>query len=147
MARVLYLDCYSGASGDMLIGALLDAGLPFELLRAALGSLALEDECAVSVERVSRSGVGASKFVVTETAADTGRHRHRHLPGITKLVDRSALSAAAKATGESVVSSAGGDRGGDPPDAGREGAPARSGRARLDRRHCRRRVRAGVVRG
>ena len=97
MARVLYLDCYSGASGDMLIGALLDAGLPFELLRAALGSLALDDECAVSVERVSRSGIGASKFVVTETAADTGRHRHRHLSGITKLVDRSALSTDAKA--------------------------------------------------
>ena len=97
MARVLYLDCYSGASGDMLIGALLDAGLPFELLRGALGSLALDDECAVSVERVSRSGIGASKFVVTETAVDTGGHRHRHLPGITKLVERSALSAGAKA--------------------------------------------------
>ena len=97
MARVLYLDCYSGASGDMLIGALLDAGLPFELLRGALGSLALDDECAVSVERVSRSGIGASKFVVTETAVDTGGHRHRHLPGITKLVERSALSADAKA--------------------------------------------------
>ena len=97
MARVLYLDCFSGASGDMLIGALLDAGLPFELLRGALGSLALDHECAVSVERVSRSGIGASKFVVTETAADAGGHRHRHLPGITKLVDGSALSPASKA--------------------------------------------------
>jgi hypothetical protein len=97
MARVLYLDCFSGASGDMLIGALLDAGLPFDLLRGALGSLAIDDECAVSVERVSRSGVGAAQFIVTQTAADAGRHRHRHLPGITKLVDRSALSVDAKA--------------------------------------------------
>jgi hypothetical protein len=97
MARVLYLDCYSGASGDMLIGALLDAGLPFKLLRAALGSLALDDECAVSVERVNRSGIGASKFVVTETGADSDGHRHRHLPAITKMVDRSALSTDAKA--------------------------------------------------
>jgi len=97
MARVLYLDCFSGASGDMLIGALLDAGLPFDLLRGALGSLAIDDECAVSVERVSRSGVGAAQFIVTETAADAGSHRHRHLPGITKLVDRSALSVDAKA--------------------------------------------------
>lgn len=96
MARVLYLDCYSGASGDMLIGALLDAGLPFELLRGALGSLALDDECTVSVEPVSRSGIGASKFVVTETGADTGGHKHRHLSGIRKLVDRSALSTSAK---------------------------------------------------
>ena len=97
MARVLYLDCFSGASGDMLIGALLDAGLPFDLLRGALGSLAIDDECAVSVERVSRSGVGAAQFIVTQTAADAGSHRHRHLPGITKLVDRSALSVDAKA--------------------------------------------------
>ncbi len=97
MARVLYLDCFSGASGDMLIGALLDAGLPFDLLREALGSLAIDDECAVSVERVSRSGVGAAQFIVTQTAADAGSHRHRHLPGITKLVDRSALSVDAKA--------------------------------------------------
>jgi uncharacterized protein (TIGR00299 family) protein len=97
MARVLYLDCFSGASGDMLIGALLDAGLPFDLLREALGSLAIDDECAVSVERVSRSGVGAAQFIVTQTAADAGSHRHRHLSGITKLVDRSALSVDAKA--------------------------------------------------
>ncbi len=97
MARVLYLDCFSGASGDMLIGALLDAGLPLDLLRGALGSLAIDDECAVSVERVSRSGVGAAQFIVTQTAADAGRHRHRHLPGITALVDRSVLSVDAKA--------------------------------------------------
>ncbi|MDP6582737.1 MAG: nickel pincer cofactor biosynthesis protein LarC [Vicinamibacterales bacterium] len=97
MGRILYLDCYSGASGDMLIGALLDAGLPFDTLRAALGSLALEDECRVSAERVSRSGIGATKFTVTETTGEAaGTHRHRHLPGITKLVDQSALSDSSK---------------------------------------------------
>ena len=97
MSRILYLDCFSGASGDMVIGALLDAGLPFESLRAALGSLALGDECTVSVERVSRSGVGATKFTVTETVGESGTHGHRHLPGITKLVDRSALADGSKA--------------------------------------------------
>ena len=97
MGRILYLDCYSGASGDMLIGALLDAGLPFDTLRAALGSLALEDECRVSAERVSRWGIGATKFTVTETTGEVGgTHRHRHLPGITKLVDQSALSDSSK---------------------------------------------------
>ena len=97
MGRVLYLDCFSGASGDMLIGALLDAGLEFDTLRTALGSLALDDECTVSVERVSRSGIAATKFTVAETTGDAGgTHRHRHLAGITKLVDRSALSEASK---------------------------------------------------
>ena len=97
MSRILYLDCFSGASGDMLIGALLDAGLPFDTLRTALGSLALDDECTVSAERVSRSGIAATKFTVTETPADAGAaHRHRHLPGITRLVERSALSDSSK---------------------------------------------------
>ena len=96
MARILYLDCFSGASGDMVIGALLDAGLPFERLEEALGSLALGDECAVSAEAVTRSGVGATKFTVTEAARDGGGHPHRHLSGILKLVDRSALPDASR---------------------------------------------------
>ena len=97
MGRILYLDCFSGASGDMLIGGLLDAGLPFDTLRTALGSLALEDECTVSAERVSRSGIAATRFTVTETTSNAGAtHRHRHLSGITKLVDRSALSNTSK---------------------------------------------------
>ena len=97
MGRILYLDCFSGASGDMLIGALLDAGLPFDMLRTALGSLALDDECTVSAEQVSRSGIAATKFTVAETTGDAGgTHRHRHLAGITTLVERSALSDASK---------------------------------------------------
>ena len=97
MGRILYLDCFSGASGDMVIGALLDAGLPFERLQEALGSLALGDECTVSAEPVSRSGVGATKFTVTETARDGGGHPHRHLSGILKLVDRSSLADGSRA--------------------------------------------------
>ena len=96
MSRILYLDCFSGASGDMLIGALLDAGLPFDTLRAAVGSLALDDGCTVSAQRVSRSGIAATKFTVAETPGDAGTHRHRHLTGITKLVERSALSDSSK---------------------------------------------------
>ena len=48
MARVAYFDCFSGASGDMILGALLDAGLPFETLQAELSKLALP-EGALSV--------------------------------------------------------------------------------------------------
>ena len=39
---MLYLDCFSGASGDMMLGALIDLGLPVDALKGALGSLALE---------------------------------------------------------------------------------------------------------
>jgi pyridinium-3,5-bisthiocarboxylic acid mononucleotide nickel chelatase len=63
VSRVLYFDCFSGIAGDMVLGALLDAGLPLEDLKRALGSLAL-DGCAVSAERVLRAGVSATKFRV-----------------------------------------------------------------------------------
>ena len=39
MAKILYFDCFAGASGDMVLGALLDAGLPLGELESALGSL------------------------------------------------------------------------------------------------------------
>ena len=89
---MLYLDCFSGASGDMVLGALLDLGLPVDGLRAALGSLALEYG-DVSAERVSRAGVSATKFHLhdnRELPPDPG-HRHYHLKGIVNAIRRSAL--------------------------------------------------------
>ena len=65
MARVLYLDCFSGISGDMFLGACLDAGLPLDDLRAALGSLALSG-FDVRAERVLRAGVSATKFITDQ---------------------------------------------------------------------------------
>jgi uncharacterized protein (TIGR00299 family) protein len=73
MSRILYFDCFNGASGDMVLGALLDAGLPLDELRRALGSLAL-DGAAVSATRVLRAGVSATKFIVEEH----GENAHRH---------------------------------------------------------------------
>ena len=60
MAKIAYFDCFSGASGDMVLGALLDLGLPLEALRGALGSLAIEYG-GVSAERVLRAGVSATQ--------------------------------------------------------------------------------------
>jgi uncharacterized protein (DUF111 family) len=40
--KVLYFDCFNGAAGDMILGALIDAGVPLEAVRRALGSLAIE---------------------------------------------------------------------------------------------------------
>src|SRR5690242_7479429 len=77
MARVLYFDCFSGISGDMALGALLDAGLPFDRLQAALGSLALGD-AHVHAERVLRAGVTATKFSVHEHRHGDGAHAHAH---------------------------------------------------------------------
>jgi pyridinium-3,5-bisthiocarboxylic acid mononucleotide nickel chelatase len=73
VSRVLYFDCFSGISGDMTIGALLDAGLPLEELQRALGSLALGD-CRVHAEKVLRAGMSATKFCVGEHVAGSTVH-------------------------------------------------------------------------
>ena len=75
MSRILYFDCFSGISGDMTLGALLDAGLPLEELRRALGSLMI-DGCHVHAERVLRAGVSATKFRVH--SHENGHHDHDH---------------------------------------------------------------------
>ncbi len=98
MSRVLYFDCFSGISGDMALGALLDAGLPLDALKDALGSLAL-GQVELRADKVLRAGVSATKFRVVDHAAanaDPNHHPHRHLPKIFKMIDESALSAAAR---------------------------------------------------
>jgi pyridinium-3,5-bisthiocarboxylic acid mononucleotide nickel chelatase len=91
-----YLDCFSGASGDMMLGALLDLGLPLDTLRAALGSLAIEYG-DVTAERVTRAGVTATKFRLIEkdssSANQAASHTHHHLKHIVAAIRRSSLSA------------------------------------------------------
>jgi uncharacterized protein (TIGR00299 family) protein len=91
MSKVLYFDCFSGISGDMVLGALLDAGLPLDELTRALGSLAVSGY-DIRAERVLRANVSATKFIVREApvtghqAPGTGHqapgtapdHRHDH---------------------------------------------------------------------
>jgi uncharacterized protein (TIGR00299 family) protein len=91
VGKTLYFDCFSGASGDMILGALLDAGVPLEALRGALGSLAIEHG-VLSTERVLRAGISATKFRLLEPAhaaavsapgdtagASPGELRHSHV--------------------------------------------------------------------
>jgi hypothetical protein len=90
---MLYLDCFSGASGDMILGALLDLGLPLDALKSALGSLALEYG-DVGAEKVLRAGVTATKFRLHDTRppAPAGSHAHYHLKGIVNRIQKSSLS-------------------------------------------------------
>src|SRR4030095_15379974 len=68
MARILYFDCFSGISGDMVLGAFLDVGLPLDDLKRALGSLAMSG-FDVTASRVLRAGVSATQFRVREHSA------------------------------------------------------------------------------
>src|SRR4051812_21263294 len=90
---MLYLDCFSGASGDMVLGALIDLGLPLDALRSALGSLAL-DYGTISADRVQRAGVSATKFRLHENnPGNAPSHGHHHLKHIVAAIRKSALSA------------------------------------------------------
>lgn len=113
---ILYFDCFAGAAGDMILGALLDAGVPFDELRRALGSLAV-DGWDVSMDRVIKTGVTATKFRVHEHShihagshqhdppspghthagfGEAGSHAHHSLKEIETAIRRSSLSAAGK---------------------------------------------------
>ena len=77
--KTLYFDCVCGAAGDMIAGALIDAGADFETLRTALGSLQIGG-FAVSVERVKKKGIEATQFRVDVDASAPQPHRHlRHV--------------------------------------------------------------------
>jgi uncharacterized protein (TIGR00299 family) protein len=85
---IVYLDCSAGISGDMFLGALLDAGLSLESLRQALGALALEGYI-VECEPCSDRGLRGSRFRVLFTA---GEQPARHLSDIKTLLEASTLA-------------------------------------------------------
>lgn len=61
--KVAYFDCFAGISGDMIVGALLDLGLPLEELEAGLNKIAVGDY-EVSAKKVTKQHIGATKFNV-----------------------------------------------------------------------------------
>lgn len=69
MTRIAYFDCFSGASGDMLLGALLDAGASLETLRTELGKLPVSGY-ALDVEHIVSQGVSGTRLVVRDLAQE-----------------------------------------------------------------------------
>ncbi|HMC60791.1 MAG TPA: nickel pincer cofactor biosynthesis protein LarC [Candidatus Solibacter sp.] len=90
MPITCYLDAFSGISGDMLVGALADAGADQTAITDAIASL--DTGAVVSFSQVKRCGIGATRFQVDvqETSA------HRHLSHIVKMIEKARLSARAK---------------------------------------------------
>lgn len=84
--RVAHFDCFSGISGDMVLGALLDAGVDAAPIRAALDSLGLA--IGLEAEKVKRCGFAATKATVQ--AAD--QEDYRFLPDVEAILARGALS-------------------------------------------------------
>ena len=80
-----YLDAFSGISGDMLVGALVDAGADKAVLTEALVSLGTG--ASFTFEKVVRGGVAATKFHVSAEHS----HHHRHLKDIRAMIEAAAL--------------------------------------------------------
>jgi pyridinium-3,5-bisthiocarboxylic acid mononucleotide nickel chelatase len=87
VSRVAYFDCASGASGDMVLGAVVDLGLPVETLRHDLDALALPGY-RLEARRVTRGGLAATQV---EVVADPPASGHRHLHHILELLQASSL--------------------------------------------------------
>ena len=92
--KAAYFDCPSGASGDMILGALLDAGVSLEALRAELRKLPLAG-WELTAREVRRGAFRATKADVEIDAR--AHHRERSLGEVLKLLGDSALDPAVKA--------------------------------------------------
>ncbi len=77
MRRILYLDAQAGISGDMFVGALLDAGADFEILRRDVASLNL-DGFQIRATRVIRKGLTGTKFDVLDNNTGKNVDEHHH---------------------------------------------------------------------
>jgi pyridinium-3,5-bisthiocarboxylic acid mononucleotide nickel chelatase len=126
--RIAYLDCFSGISGDMFLGALVDAGVSPKLLEDTVA--ALDIGARLEISRVTRGGIAATKVDVyshgekdlprevfleqrkhdhAQTHAHDAPHKHsgehshgeihgRGLTGIRKIIEKASVIATAKAT-------------------------------------------------
>jgi len=94
--RICYIDAFSGIGGDMLVGALADAGADQQALVCALETLGTG--ATFRFEKTKRAGVAATKFHVLGGEA----RAHRHLPQILRMIDAADLPQRAKRDASAV---------------------------------------------
>jgi uncharacterized protein (TIGR00299 family) protein len=85
--RIAYFDCFSGASGDMILGSMVDAGLSARLLRQELNKLHLPS-VQIKMRKVMRGGIGGTQALVEGKGE---KRHHRNLKEMLRVIDRSDL--------------------------------------------------------
>lgn len=96
--RIAYFDAFSGISGDMTIGAFIDAGLNLEEFKDELQKLNLKNY-EIGVSKITRHGISATKFDVVVKEPE---YKHRHLSDIFEIIDKSSLSEFVKQTSKKI---------------------------------------------
>jgi hypothetical protein len=96
--KLLFYDCFSGISGDMNLGAMIDLGIDRTYLVDELNKLNLKGWELV-VEKAQRHGITGTKVTVKQTRHE---HIHRHLSDIEKIINESALDLKTKELGRKI---------------------------------------------
>ena len=101
--KIAYFDCFAGAAGDMIVAAMLDAGLNADFLKSQLATLGLTN-LDIKVSQTSRAGLRALSFipVVNMEHPEGKEHQHRNLKDITEIITKSGISEKAKKTALAV---------------------------------------------
>ena len=124
--KIAYFDCFSGISGDMTLGALVDVGVPSEILTDGLATLKLDAEFSLRFEKAVKHSITGTRAIVDVHPAHTDSHEKkahshghghshthehshhhehgpsRHLSDIFKLLDDSDLDAEVRDTAKRV---------------------------------------------
>ncbi len=107
MGQTMYLECYSGISGDMVVAALLDLGADQNVLEKALASMPIQGY-KIKIGRVSKSGLDSCDFdVVLDTSNDCHgmdfikgkekhEHEHRNLSQILDIINKTDITSKSK---------------------------------------------------
>lgn len=95
--QIAYFDCFSGISGDMILGALIDAGLDLHQLESELGKLKISGY-TIRTEKTARKGLSGTRFTINSEED----HVERHLRDIEKIIDRSDLGDDIKASSRAI---------------------------------------------
>ena len=90
--RIAYFDCFSGASGDMILGSLIDAGLSPRRLREELKKLRIPT-IHLKVKKVLKAGISATQVIVE---GKSEKRSHRNLKEILRIIERSGVEAEVK---------------------------------------------------
>ena len=107
--KVVYFDCFSGISGDMVLGALVDTGIAPEYIKTELSKIRLDEEFSLDFHKTEKHGISGTqaKVKIREQTQESNPHKHshilsRHLSDIRNLIDTSELESTVRAKSKSI---------------------------------------------